>query len=481
MSVIDLDVVEDHERFRAELASIAPDGKRKWIYARKQTGKFYTLRTILSWFLLAFLLFSPFVKVGGHQFLLFNFLDWQFVFFGIPFWPSDFYFVALMFLTAVVTIVVFTSTLGRIWCGWLCPQTIFMEMVFRKIEWLIDGPPKEQARRDAGPWNWDRIWHYGLKVFIFFAISFVIANTFLSYIVSSDKLLLYIVDGPLAHIDLFIGLVFFTFVFFMVFFRFREQACVIACPYGRYMSALVDEKTIAVTYDFKRGEGRAKWTRDDTAAKKAAAGSAYKRPDNNGDCVDCFQCVTVCPTGIDIRNGIQMDCVNCTACIDACDEVMDKVGLPRGLIRYTSQAAVEKGSTSWFTPRIAAYMSVWAVLVIAVAAMFFMRSTVEVNILRQEGTTWVTTTQGLGNVYRMEIVNKSSDPLNYTIRVSEPQAAKIIPLGMPGNVAAQSAIKGRFIVSMPKSSITSSSMKLTIHVEGNGKHLRDIHTSFLSP
>lgn len=481
MSVIDISVVEDHERFRAELASVAPDGKRKWIYARKPRGKYYRLRTILSWVLLAFLLLSPFVKVGGHQFLLFNFLKWEFVLFGIPFWPNDFYLVAMLFLLGVITIVVFTSTLGRIWCGWLCPQTVFMEMVFRKIEWLIDGPPKEQARRDAGPWNWDRIWRYGTKVGIFFGISFVIANAFLSYIVSSDELMKYISDGPLAHVDLFVGLVFFTFVFFMVFFRFREQACVIACPYGRYMSALIDENTVAITYDFKRGEQRAKWTRHDTAAKKESAASGFKRPQQNGDCVDCYQCVTVCPTGIDIRDGIQMDCVNCTACIDACDEVMDKVGLARGLIRYTSQKAVEQGKANWFTLRIGAYLAVWLVLVGVLITLFAMRSTIDVSVLRQEGTTWVTTKQGLGNIYRIQILNKGSESIPYQITIVEPKNAVLMPLALPNHVKAQSVVKGRFIISIPQASIPSQNIPVTLEVVSNGTVISRIQTPFVSP
>lgn len=481
MSVIDLDVIDDHERFRAELASIAPDGKRKWIYARKPNGVLYRLRTILSWFLLAFLLLSPFVKVGGKQFLLFNLVDREFVFFGMPFWPNDFYLVALMFLTGVVTIVLFTATLGRLWCGWLCPQTIFLEMVFRKIEWLIDGPPKEQAQRDAGPWNWDRIWRWSLKVTVFFAISFLIANTFLAYIISSDTLLRYVYDGPLAHVDLFIGLVFFTFVFFMVFFRFREQACVIACPYGRYMSALVDENTVTVTYDHKRGESRAKWTREDTAAKKVSTSQQFARPGDHGDCVDCYQCVTVCPTGIDIRNGIQLDCVSCTACIDACDEVMTKVGLSKGLIRHTSQTAVEQGRRGWFTRRIGAYLAVWAVLVCVLVTLFIMRKDVDIVVLRQEGTTWVKTKEGLGNVYRMQIINKSGDDLPLTLRVVSPASATIVPIGLPKVVHPQELAKGRFIVSVPESQTTSSDLTITLEVLTNGVSVETITTKFLSP
>ncbi len=481
MSVIELEVVDDHERFRAELASIRPDGKRKWIYARKPNGRYYTIRTVLSWFLLAFLLVAPFVKVNGHQFLLFNIIDREFVFFGIPFWPNDFYLVALLFLTGVVTIVLFTATLGRLWCGWLCPQTVFMEMVFRKIEWIIDGPPKVQARRDAGPWNWDKVWRRGLKIAVFAAISFVIANTFLAYLIGSDTLVLYIQNGPFKHADLFIGLLFFTFVFFMVFYRFREQACLIACPYGRYMSALVDNNTIAVTYDYKRGEPRSKWTREDGVAKKETLHTAHSRPNGRGDCVDCYQCVTVCPTGIDIRNGIQLECVSCTACIDACNEVMDKVGLPRGLIRHSSQSAVEDGRSHWFTRRIGAYAAVWGILVATVVMLLVFRDNLDVKVLRQEGSTWVTTSSGLGNVYRLQIINKSNTALPFTIRVKEPRQAVLTPLGLPSSVQPQQIMKGRFIVSVPPDAVQNGLVAVTLVIESNGTAVQEVTTSFIGP
>jgi len=481
MAVIDVEEIDDHERYRAELASISKDGKRKWIYARKPRGRLYRWRTILSWFLLLFLVLAPFVKVNGHQFLLFNIIEREFVFFGIPFWPNDFYLVALMFLTGVVTIVLFTSTLGRLWCGWLCPQTIFMEMVFRKIEWLLDGTPKEQALRDAGAWTVSRVMHRIAKISIFFTISFLISNVFLAYVVGSDSLLQYIVNGPFQHWDLFVGLLFFAFVFFMVFYRFREQACLIVCPYGRYMSALVDDNTMAVSYDFRRGEPRGKFTRDDAAAKRMMTEADFKRPNEQGDCVDCYQCVTVCPTGIDIRNGIQLECVSCTACIDACNEVMDKVGLPRGLIRHTSQSVIESGKGHWFTRRIAAYGIVWLLLIATVVTLFILRADVDVKILRQEGTTWVTTTEGLGNVYRIQIINKSHESIPITVKVLSPSTAVITPVGIPDRVEPQQILKGRFIVSLPKATLAQHGTKIRIAVLSGTSTVYEAETSFITP
>ncbi|MBI2793326.1 MAG: cytochrome c oxidase accessory protein CcoG [Ignavibacteria bacterium] len=483
MAIVELDVLEDHERFRSELSSILPDGRRRWIYARKPSGIYYTARTILSVVLVAFLLLAPFIKIGGHQFLLLNILSREFVFFGVPFWPNDFYLVALIFLAVIVTIVLFTATLGRIWCGWLCPQTIFMEMVFRKIEWMIEGGPKEQAKRHSGPWTWDRIWRTSVKVGIFFAISFIIANTFLSYVISSDTLLLYVREGPFSHASLFVGLLFFTFVFFMVFYRFREQACVVACPYGRYMSALVDETTVAVTYDYMRGEQRAKWSKADNAARKSMHGTdgEFRRPHGRGDCVDCYQCVTVCPTGIDIRNGIQLECVNCTACIDACDEVMTRVGLPKGLVRYSSQQQIEQHTTSWLTGRIKAYLIVWTLLMVAAITLFAMRSTLDVGILRQEGTTWVTTATGMGNFYRLQIINKSNKDLPYVLNVVEPAGAVITPIDLPKVVHGGQIMKGRFLVTIPTDIATSFDKKLVLSIQSNGEIVKTVTTSFVMP
>ncbi len=481
MSIIDLDLIEDHERFRAELASIQPDGRRRWIFARQPRGRYTTWRTIVSVFLVGFLVLAPFVKVGGHQFILLNIITREFVLFGVPFWPNDFYLVALLFLTGVITIVLFTATLGRIWCGWLCPQTVFMEMIFRRLEWLIEGGPKEQAHRKAGPWNADRIWRASLKVVVFAAISFGIANVFLSYVISSDRLVAYVVDGPLAHLELFMGLVFFTFVFFMVFYRFREQACLIACPYGRYMSALVDENTVAVTYDVTRGESRHKWTKADTEARKQSADGRTQRAEGVGDCIDCHQCVTVCPTGIDIRNGIQLECVNCTACIDACDEVMDKVGMDRGLIRYTSLNAIERGTSRVFTRRIKAYLAVWFVFIVAVGVLFATRSDLDVVLLRQPKSTWTEMTEGTANFYSLNIINKTPQDLPYELIVVSPSGYSIKPLNLPPMVKAEQKMEGRLIIIRSASKARKGDEKIQLVLRSNGAVLRSFETTFMGP
>jgi cytochrome c oxidase accessory protein FixG len=472
MSVIELDVIQDHERFRAELASVASDGKRKWVYAKKPNGRFYRWRSALSVFLLAFLFLGPFVKVGGHQFILLDLIERHFVLFGVPFWPNDFYLVALLALVGVVSIVLFTATLGRIWCGWLCPQTVFLEMVFRRLEWWLEGSPQMQARRNSGPWNWDRIWRFSAKQLLYAIISFAIANTFLAYFISSDVLVQYVEQGPLPHLELFLALVAFTVVFYLVFSRFREQACLIVCPYGRYMSALVDENTIGVMYDHKRGEPRSKWHKGDARLAQ-----------DEGHCIDCYQCVTVCPTGIDIRNGNQLECVQCTGCIDACDEVMTKVGLPTGLIRYTSSAAIDKREKKWLTPRVKAYLSIWVVLLGAFVALVLARTTLDVVVLRSPGTTWTATANGVANFYQLQIINKTSDDLNYTLELVEPKGAKLSPLGLEDRVRSGEIMKGRFMVDVPSQTLNAlkETPVLKLNVRSNGQTVRTVTTSMLTP
>jgi len=474
VSIIEVPI-EDHEAYRNELASISKDGKRKWIFARKPKGPYTTSRAVVATILLAFLAISPFVKVHGHQFMLLNVLERQFVFFGLPFWPNDFYLVALVFISVVITFVVSTAIVGRIWCGWFCPQTIFLEFIFRRIEWLIDGPPVQQAQRKHGPWNVDRIWRTGLKQTIFFAISFAIANIFLAYVISSDVLLLYVHEGPGSHATVFLPLVAFTFVFYAVFARFREQACLIVCPYGRYMSSLVDDNTITVTYDTKRGEQRGKFTKAD----KDAWATGQSRTEGKGDCVDCHQCVTVCPTGIDIRNGIQLECVACTACTDACDEVMTKVGRPTGLIRYTSATAVKNGTAKIFTTRIKAYIAVWIVLVSVVVTLFSMREMLDVLVLRQEGTTWVKTPEGVANFYRMQIINKSDDDLPVEIVAVQPSNAIITALERFDVVHGGHIAKGRFIITIPGQDGIRGAIPVRLSVRSHGREVKSVTTSFI--
>lgn len=364
---------QENETFRDSIGTINKEGKRAWIFPKKPSGRFYKYRKYVSYILLVFLLSAPFIKVGGNQFLMFNVLERRFNIFGFPFWPQDFYLFVLSMIIGVVFITLFTVAFGRIFCGWICPQTIFMEMVFRRIEYWIEGDRGAQIRLNKQEWNGEKIRKKGFKWFIFFIISFIIANVFLAYLIGSDRLIQYITDGPLAHKSTLVSLLIFTAVFYFVFAWFREQVCIIACPYGRLQGVLLDNKSIVVAYDHKRGEG-------DSGRKKYRKGED-RTSLGHGDCIDCFQCVHVCPTGIDIRNGTQLECVNCTACIDACDSIMDSVGYPKGLIRYASEDNILKKEPFKFTARMKGYVAILSILTAILIGMLFLRNEVEATVL----------------------------------------------------------------------------------------------------
>ncbi|MGB0892308.1 MAG: cytochrome c oxidase accessory protein CcoG, partial [Flavobacteriaceae bacterium] len=400
-----------NEKFRDSIGTINEQGKRSWVYPKKPSGKFYTYRTYVSYFLLVFLISAPFIKINGNQFLLFNILKRKFNIFSFPFWPQDFYLLVISMIIGVVFVILFTVVFGRIFCGWLCPQTIFLEMVFRKIEYWIDGDRGKQIRLDKQPWNAEKIKKRVLKWSVFFIISFLIANVFLAYLIGGDTVIDYITGNPLDNIGTLISLIIFTSIFYFIFTWFREQVCIIACPYGRLQGVLLDNKTINVAYDYVRGEkekGRAKFKKNEDRSETG-----------KGDCIDCKQCVHVCPTGIDIRNGTQLECVNCTACIDECDNMMVNVGLPKGLIRYASEENIAKKLPFEFSPRIKGYSAVLLILISIFIGMLFLRNDVEATILRLPGQLYQHKENNIiSNVYTFKIINKTNKEfrdVNYKI------------------------------------------------------------------
>ncbi|HET7220555.1 MAG TPA: cytochrome c oxidase accessory protein CcoG [Vicinamibacterales bacterium] len=460
----------DHETFRNELASVARDGRRRWIYARQPKGRLYRARTILSVFLLAFLFLAPFITVGGQPLMLLDILHRHFVLLGMVFRPQDFYLVVLIALTVLVTLALSTVVVGRVWCGWLCPQTVFMEMLFRKLEYLIEGSAEQQLRRNRGPWTREKTVRKGIKHAIFFALSFAIANVFLAWIIGAQALWMIVTDAPARHLAGLIAITIFSFVFYMVFARFREQACILACPYGRVMSALIDTRTITVTYDTKRGEPRHRLTRTADA------------PRSQGDCIDCHQCVTVCPTGIDIRDGIQLECVNCTACIDACNDVMHRIGKAPGLIRLTSHHNVVHGAGRWLSARAASYAAVWLVLVCAVTFLLVSRRALDVLILRQPGTMYATVSAGeVANFYNIQAFNRTSHSTAFAISVVEPAGATLTALGAVDTVEPYGLLEGRLLVRVPTKALRGPSTPVRFEVRTDRGVVQTVDSAFLGP
>lgn len=464
----------DNEAFRDHIGTLDDDGKRKFIFPKKPSGKFYEYRKLVSYLLLAILVANPFIKINGNQFMMFNVIERRFNIFGVPFWPQDFYIFVMVLITMVVFVILFTVVFGRIFCGWICPQTIFLEMVFRRLEYFIEGDRGAQIRLNKQAWNAEKIRKRAFKWMLFFIISFLIANVFLAYVIGSDALWLMIEQGPLKQSGNFIALLIFTGVFYFVFVWFREQVCIIVCPYGRLQGVLLDNKSINVAYDFVRGEkelGRAKF---DKREDRATTGK--------GDCIDCFQCVHVCPTGIDIRNGTQLECVNCTACIDECDTIMDSVGLPKGLIRYASEDEIEKKAPFQFTARMKGYTAVLLILMGILTGLLFLRNDVETDILRLPGQLFEHKGENISNVYTFKIMNKTVSELHDIHFKLIGKAGTIKIVGKENiTVKGQEFAQGTLFIEISKFALDNDKTKIQIGVFSGDNLIETTATNFLGP
>lgn len=460
----------NEDEFRDHISTVNKDGSRKWIYPKKPSGKYFTKRKIVSYILLVLLFGAPHVYINGQQSLLFNILDRKFVILGKVFWPQDFYLFAIAMIIGIVFIILFTIIYGRVFCGWICPQTIFMEMVFRRIEYWIEGDWTHQKKLNEGPWNGEKIRKKVLKHFIFWIISFLIANTFLAYIISSKELW-EIQTSPIGeHLGGFIAIILFTFAFYFVFTLLREQVCTTICPYGRLQSVLLDENSLVVAYNHKRGEGRAKFKKNEDRSSSG-----------KGDCIDCFQCVNVCPTGIDIRNGTQLECVNCTACIDACDHMMDNVGLERGLIGFLSEKGITQGTKFQWTRRVISYTILLVSMLVVLTVLLLTRKDFEATILRQRGSTYQITNDGqISNIYEINLTNKTQN--DYKIKLELDHSEASIDLVVKNLVLkSEDQLKERFVMKLPIDKVKNGKKEITIIVFGNGKEIERVTTKFIGP
>ena len=463
------------ESFRDSIGTVDEKGKRNWVFPKKPKGKYYKYRKYVSYLLLSIFFISPFLKIDGNQFLLFNILERRFNIFGFPFWPQDFYLFVLSIIIGVVFILLFTVVFGRIFCGWICPQTIFLEMVFRRFEYWIEGDRNAQMKLDKQEWNAEKIRKRTIKWLIFFIISFVVSNIFLAYLIGSDQLLTSIKEGPIKHSKTFFSLLIFTGVFYFVFTWFREQVCIIACPYGRLQGVLLDNKSIVVAYDYKRGEGE--------GGRKKFRKNEDRKALGHGDCIDCFQCVHVCPTGIDIRNGTQLECVNCTACIDACDDVMVKSGMPKGLIRFASEEEIDKKEKFKFTARMKGYTAVLTILIGILLGLLFLRTDVQANVLRLPGQLYQKEGDIISNVYTFKIINKTTHDFDkITFKVVEPKQAVIEIVGNKNiDVPKQGMASGTMFIKLHQAFVPKKKMKMKIEVYSGENRIESTTTIFSGP
>jgi len=456
------------ESFRDRLATVDAKGKRKWVYAQKPKGKFYRIRTLVSigFFILFFSL--PFIQINGRPLFLFNIPEARFIIFGKIFWPQDFFILGVTMITFIVFVVLFTAAFGRLFCGWVCPQTIFMEMLFRKVEYWIEGDAGSQKLLKTSAWTARKVRIKLTKHLAFFILAFIIANFFLSYIIGVEELKKIISEPVSKHTGGLFSILIFSGVFYGVYAYFREQACTVICPYGRLQSVLLDRNSMIVAYDYKRGEPRGKYRK----IKDSEI--------NTADCIDCFQCVKVCPTGIDIRNGTQMECVGCTACIDACNTMMDAVGQARGLIRYASENGIADSKKLRYTGRMKFYSVLLIILAGLLTFLLATRKNVDGTIVRAAGMLYQERGEdSLSNLYTIKIINKTQHDVPLTLRLENAPGRIIEAEGKSIDVKKEGQGRGSFFIVLPKTFIRKRKVDLQVGLYEGNKKITVATTTFM--
>ena len=413
------------------------------------------------------LLFAcPFVQFNGEQLVLLNFIERKFVFFGLIFTPQDFYLFALAMMIFMIFIVCFTVILGRLWCGWACPQTIFMEMVFRRIEYWIEGDAHRQKKLDAQVWDTEKILKKGVKHLLFLTLSFGIANTFLAYLIGSNQLLKVITEPMSLHISGFLAIWVFTLIFYGVFAYVREIVCTVICPYGRLQGVLLDNQSLIVAYEEHRGEPRGHLKKQNTLPK--------------GDCIDCGLCVQVCPTGIDIREGTQLECINCTACIDSCNEVMVKINQPINLIGFYTQDFIQHQKPFRFSLKAYGYAAVLMLTMLVFSSLIYKRQEVETTVLRASGTLYQANTDGtISNLYHAELINKTNKAVKFAFR-SKDSTDRIKFIQLPKILPKEGSTQLTFFLVKKPELIKEYKSEVAFEVIANGKVISTAKTTFFS-
>ncbi|MDB5005538.1 MAG: ccoG [Mucilaginibacter sp.] len=444
-------------------------GERKWQYPLIRKGVYYKWRNWLSYAYLIFFFAGPFLRIGGQPFLLLDFVNKHFVILGQAFWPQDIFLFMLASLVFIVCVVLFTIAFGRMFCGWICPQTIFMEMVFRKIEIWIEGDANKRKKLDAGPLTNEKLFKKTAKHVLFFLVSFLIANTFLAYLTGSENLIKIIAEPVNKHWVGFASIFVFTTIFYLIYSRVRELVCTVICPYGRLQSVLIDKDTLVVAYNDVRGEPRGKLMR------------VLDPLNQKGDCVDCGLCVGVCPTGIDIRNGTQIECINCTICIDACDHVMDKISKPRNLIGYFSENMIHAQKKATFTNRMKGYAAVIVLLIGVLCYFIFSRKDLDMTVMRGAGMLYQQQQDGyISNIYNAEIINKTNGLQQITLKAEDP-AIKIKYIQAPAIIKKGEETKAVFFVMIPAKNIRSPKTEVRLQLLLGNKIIQTVTTSFVGP
>lgn len=458
-------ITETGHSFRDSVSNIDTKGNRVWIYPSKPKGTFHRWRMVVGYSIMALFFVCPLIKIDGNPFIILDLFNRRFILFGMAFWPQDFYIFALAILSIIIFIILFTAVYGRLWCGWLCPQIVFMELVYRKIEYWIEGDSNRQKKLDKMPFNVEKFYKKTTKHLIFYLISFVVLVFIASYIVGIDDIIK-VISSPYNNLTGFSAVIILSFAFNFNFVWFREQSCIFVCPYARLQSVLLDKNSMIVAYDNVRGEPRGKLRRN----------SAYAA---EGDCIDCDLCVRVCPTSIDIRNGLQLECVNCAACIDACNDVMAKVNRPKNLIRYASLNQISEKQKFKITPRIMLYSAALTILLALVVILLVSRSDVQAQILRAKGTSCIINNNGtVSNLYTAELSNKTFKNIKLSLKL-ENLTGNIRIVGNENlTILPDNSKAAAFFVDLPKSEANLPNRRIEIGVYSNSKKLTSVKTNF---
>lgn len=393
------------------LSTLEADGSRRWLKPKLSRGRLLVIRRAVAYVLIAIFTILPFIKIAGKPFVLLDIAARQFTIFGFTFLPTDTVLLAIFMVGMLLSIVLFTALFGRVWCGWACPQTVYMEFLFRPIERFFDGTSGRGGHKKNVPG-----WRTAAKYIAYFLLCVYLANTFLAYFVGVDRLGQWMTQSPVEHPVPFLVMAFVVFAMMVDFCYFREQMCLIACPYGRLQSVLLDQNSVIVAYDKQRGEPRGK-------VKKKQPNAPTELP-VVGDCINCGNCVTTCPTGIDIRDGLQMECINCTQCIDACNIVMEKIGREPDLIRYSSQARDRGIAGRLIRARTVIYPMLLVGIATAFFSVFMLTKSFDAVVLRETmGSPHTTTDDGrIRNMLKIKLTNRTDKPMNFGLTVAEPES-----------------------------------------------------------
>ncbi len=436
------------------LATIKVGGGRNWVHPLTSQGRFLRLRQILGLALISFFLVAPHFTIGGKPLVFFHLARQQFSVFGATFHPTDNLLLMMVGLSVIWTVFVVTAVFGRVWCGFLCPQPVYMEFIYRPLEHFFEGPPHLRKRREAQPPDTSSRIRKILKLLAFFAFSTFLAHTFVAYFIGWDELAALVGTNPAAHKSVFFAVAFTSALILFDFTYFREQMCTVTCPYGRLQTLLYDKDTRLVGYDPARGEPRGAirlWDKTEGA--------------DGGDCIDCTRCVKTCPTGIDIRRGLQMECIGCAQCIDACDDVMQRIGRPKGLIGYTSLRELDGGTARRFRPRVVLYALVSLVIYSTFASLLLFRAPAEVQLMRTGRDVYkVLPTGEVANQLLVHLTNRTDEPQSFELELLEPKDARLSVSISPFVLDAQAHDSLNLVVTMKRDAFANGRKQAVFRV-----------------